>query len=100
MGIRGFFADLFDRWGGVGGPDPDPGVNPATGLPMADGAVDVQGNPFGIDLHRHDHHDHHHHGAGLDDHWTSSSSPSSHDASSSWPDHFSSEGGYDPSRGW
>lgn len=59
----------------VSGPD----SNPATGLPMVDGAmVDVAGNPYGLDLHHADHgidvhhHDHgidlHHHDHGMDLH--------------------------------
>lgn len=33
-----------------------PGINPATALPMIDGTmVDVAGNPYGMDLHWHDH---------------------------------------------
>ncbi len=34
-------------------------INPATGLPMVNGSLDVAGNPFGAklsDLHRHNHH--------------------------------------------
>lgn len=47
-------------------------INPATGLPMV-GAIDVEGNPYGTDLHSSfDHHDHF------------SSSPSSFDSFSSW----------------
>ena len=103
MGVLGFLSDLFDRWGVSGGVDagagrsmePDPGVNPATGLPMLDGGIDVMGNPLGIDLHRHDHHHHH---DGFDDRWGGSFSSSWHDTSRSWPDHSSSS--YDPSRGW
>lgn len=107
MSVRSFLASLFeDRRVGS---DPDagsgPSVNPATGLPML-GIVDVEGNPYGTDLHRHDGHRH----GGLDDHWSSLSgsagssdadwsSSSWSDASSSWPDQSSSSN-YDPSRGW
>ena len=96
MSIRSFFTDLF----GAGH-----SVNPATGLPMTGGAVDVAGNPYGTEL-RHHHHDaagtsggsvdlHHHVGGTTTNDW---SSPS-------WPDHSSSTspssgGGYDPMRGW
>ena len=64
-------------------------INPATGLPMTGpgtGGVDVQGNPFGTDLHR-----------GHDDH----ASRALHDSSSfnHW-DHASASSSYDPSRGW
>lgn len=31
-------------------PDDSRGVNPATGLPMINDAIDVGGNPFGTDL--------------------------------------------------
>lgn len=41
MSIQGFFAFLF-------------GVDPATGLPMADSTIDIAGSPYGTDLHRHD----------------------------------------------
>lgn len=95
MSIRSFFTDLF----GAG-----PSVNPATGLPMPGGAIDVAGNPYGADLRRH--HDevgtsvspvdlHHHVGSSTTNDWSSMS----------WPDHSSStspsaSGSYDPTRGW
>lgn len=102
MGMRSFFNRLF----GAG-----PSVNPATGLPMMGGAVDVGGNPYGTDLRREDNMatmsggaiDHHHDYAGspTSNDWSSSSWSG---VSSSWPDHSSSTsssfGGYDPSRGW
>ena len=101
MSIRSFFTDLF----GAG-----PSVTPATGLPMTSGTIDVTGNPYGTDLHRHDdppsspssfvdhHHDHHHAGSSVDNDWSSSSWSG---VSSSWSDHSStSDSGYDPSRGW
>lgn len=103
MGVRSWLADLFDRWGGDADVDAGPSVNPATGLPMLDRAVDVAGNPYGTDLHRHDDAvvtsaswaDDHHHGSvsPIDDDWNSAP----------WPDHAcptSSGGGYDPSRDW
>lgn len=60
-------------------PSPGPAINPATGLPMVDGAMlDVAGNPYGVDLHHQDHgidlhqHDHgidlHHQDHGMDLH--------------------------------
>lgn len=83
-------------------------VNPATGLPMT-GALDVAGNPFGVDLHRSDaHHDslsasasasHHDpfgdaHRIGHDPHHDScSSASSSFDSGASWSS-------YDPTREW
>ena len=95
MGIRSFFTDLFE-----GGPP----VNPATGLPMPGGAVDVAGNPYGADLRRH--HEpvsapsgpvdlHHHAGSPTTNDWSSPSGPD-HSSSTSWP----SGCGYDPTRGW
>lgn len=47
-----------------------PAINPATGLPMLDGAMlDVAGNPYGLDLHHPDHGiDLHHHDHGIDLH--------------------------------
>jgi hypothetical protein len=47
-----------------------PAINPATGLPMVDGAMlDVAGNPYGLDLHHPDHGiDLHHHDDGIDLH--------------------------------
>ncbi|PAX06380.1 hypothetical protein [Sphingomonas lenta] len=115
MSICSFLADLFDRWGAHGSVDvdPSPGVNPATGLPMMDGAVDVAGNPFGTSRQRHDDPygagtgsaglDHHHHsGSSINNDWSSSSWSG---VSNSWPDYSSSSSsspsdGYDPSRGW
>lgn len=120
MGVRSFLTDLFDNWS-VGTPsDPGPSVNPATGLPMMGGMVDAAGNPFGVDLHRHDDQigapvgggDDHHHRSCFDDHWSGSAGPigtgwdssssSSSGTSDPWPDHSSSSpsGGYDPFRGW
>lgn len=120
MSVRSFFTDLFSAWGAGASSDPDPGpsVNPATGLPMVGRAVDVAGNPFGVNLHRDDHQtgvssslsgidDHHH--SSSHDHWSGSAgsigtgwdSSSTSGTSSPWPDHTSSSGGgYDPSRGW
>jgi hypothetical protein len=40
------------------------GINPASGLPMADG-VDIHGNPYGTNYHSQQHHSH----SGFDDHW-------------------------------
>jgi len=53
-----------------------PGVNPATGLPMIDcgNAIDVAGNPYGVDLH-----DSHGSSAFSDDTWSSSASFSLND---------------------
>lgn len=120
MSIRNFLADLFSRSlarsdSGLG---PGMSVNPATGLPMLDGAIDVAGNPFGTRRHETEdnaefpvcggsghHHDDHRPFGGLD-HQTSGmstdwSSSSWSGTSSAWPDHSSSSsGGYDPSRGW
>ena len=46
MSIRSFFTSLFgDR---TTGPGAGLDINPATGLPMLDGAVDIAGNPYGI----------------------------------------------------
>ena len=109
MGLRSFITDLF----GHSRPGSDPGVNPATGLPVLSGGVDVAGNPYGVDTHRSDDpsssgagassHDYHQHGGSATSNDWSSSSWSG--VSSSWPDHSSSAsssigGGYDPSRGW
>lgn len=106
MGVRDFLSDLF----GTG-----PSVNPATGLPMMGGGVDVAGNPFGVDLHRHDHEagastgwsgsDDHHHRIGLHDYWSGSAGTDwdgsfSSGTSGPWLDHPSPSGGYDPIRGW
>ena len=114
MSVRSFITDLFDRWSGHATTDwgASPGVNPATGLPMMGGSVDVAGNPYGTDRHRFDEpygtgtgsagFDHHRHaGSPTSTDWSSSSWSG---VSSSWPDHSSSAssfgGGYDPSRGW
>ncbi|HEX8555523.1 MAG TPA: hypothetical protein VF695_12510 [Sphingomonas sp.] len=109
MGLRSFFADLFSRLTPSSGPE----VNPATGLPMLDGGVDVQGSPYGTDAHRHDDPsgagtgagagtlNHDHPGSPTSNDWSSSSWSG---VSTSWPDHSSSSssfgGGYDPLRGW
>ena len=109
MSMRSFFADLFSQWGSNAGPS----VNPATGVPMLNGSIDVHGSPYGVDAHRHDDppgsgassisHDHYNHsGSPTSNDWSSSSWSG---VSSSWPDHSSSSsssfgGGYDPSRGW
>ena len=116
MSIRNFLADLFSR----SHPALNPGmsVNPATGLPMLDGAIDVAGNPYGTRRHETEddggspgcggsshHHDDHrpiggfdHHSSGTSTDWSGTSWSGT---SSGWPDHSSSSsGGYDPSRGW
>lgn len=41
--------------------DHDPGFNPATGLPMTGGGVDIAGNPYGTDLSHDDWLDSSHH---------------------------------------
>lgn len=68
--------------------DDIPQVNPATGLPMIGSGiagVDVQGNPFGTDLHRwHD----------------DQASRAFSDSSATHWDHASSSSSYDPGRGW
>ena len=50
-----FFTWISRIMSGVDAPDtPGSDINPATGLPMV-GAMDVAGNPYGVDLsHRHD----------------------------------------------
>lgn len=57
MGIRSWFSDvfgfdLFDQDWSPG--DQEPSFNPANGLPMV-GAVDIEGNPFGMNFHSFDH---------------------------------------------
>jgi hypothetical protein len=76
-----FFNWFRERVGSILGSDnqPEPTrINPATGLPMIGGigGTDVQGNPYGTDLH-----DHHHHSSPHDS-W--SSSPSSSDQDDWW----------------
>lgn len=120
MSIRNFLADLFSRLhaGSDVGLSPGMSVNPATGLPMLDGAIDVAGNPYGIRRHvteddvdlpscdgsSHLHDDHRPVGGFDHDTFSTStdwSSSSWSGTSSAWPDHSSSiSGGYDPSRGW
>ena len=115
MSIRSILADLFSNWRAPGRPTMD--INSATGLPMLDGAIDVAGNPYGTRRHvteddagspscsgsSHLHDDHRpfdgldHHTSGTSTDWSSSSWSGT---SSAWPDHSSSSGGYDPSRGW
>lgn len=48
---------LFPWLSNVPSSDPHP-INPATGLPMLDDtcSIDVEGNPYGVDLHTHDRH--------------------------------------------
>jgi hypothetical protein len=48
-------------WENIASPQPvdGPTINPASGLPMLNGAVDVAGNPFGVNLN-----DELHHGVG------------------------------------
>lgn len=120
MSIRNFLADLFSRSHAVSDAGLGPGmsVNPATGLPMLDGAIDVAGNPYGTRRHETEddagftscsgssyHHDDYRPVGGFD-HDTSStstdwSSSSWSGTSSAWPDHSSSSsGGHDPSCGW
>lgn len=75
-----FFNWFRDRVGCILGSDnqPEPTrINPATGLPMIGGigGMDVQGNPYGTDLHDHYHSRTH-------DSW--SSSPSSSDQDDWW----------------
>lgn len=56
--LGAYFTSLRRRGGVVAGAcveDDDDGmsfldVNPATGMPMMDGGVDVHGNPYGVDL--------------------------------------------------
>lgn len=93
-----FWNKLFDWLNGPVGTDSEgssfevadsafdcPLVNPATGLPMIDGGggLDVEGNPFGADLHQ------------LDDSWSTSSAAFSDDSwmstSGSWDDPFSND---------
>lgn len=108
MSIRSFFAHMVDHLYASRSHDAGPSVNPATGLPMLGGSVDIGGNPYGTDLRRHDDapspsggfaDDQPHAGSPIDNDWSGSSWSG---ASSSWPDHSSSAstGGYDPSRGW
>jgi hypothetical protein len=62
-----------------------PSVNPATGMPMIDGCggLDLEGNPFGTDLHQ------------FDDFWSTSGIEISDDSwmstSGSWDDSFSND---------
>jgi hypothetical protein len=94
---------LWDRMGSWFGSSSTkgPSVNPATGLPMMNSGIDVQGNPFGIALappvstsfdNSHTHH--HLIGHGHHDSWTHSSG---HETSTNWPP---MGGGYDPHRGY
>ena len=114
MSIRSILADLFSDWRAPGRPVMD--INPVTGLPMLDGAIDVAGNPYGTRRHETEddggspdcgessHHHNDHRPVGGFDHDTSSTSTdwsgsSWSGTSSAWPDHStSSSGGYDPSR--
>ena len=96
MSIRSFFTDLFEARSSV---------NPATGLPMTGGAVDVAGNPYGNDL-RH-HHDAAGTSSGLVDFHHVGGTTTNDSSSPSWPDHsfpsttpWTPGGGYDPTRGW
>jgi hypothetical protein len=84
-----FFIWLRDRVGSLLGSDNQPEpirINPATGLPMIGGigGMDVQGNPYGTDLHGHHRHSSTHDG------WSSSSSDHDdwwyhdHSASDEW----------------
>ena len=116
MGVRSFITDWSERRDHVfSSTDQSLSVNPATGLPLLDGAVDVGGNPFGIIRHRNDdpscapicdHYIGSHHAirgpASLDchhDHWVSSISDNG--AGTSWPDHFGLYGAsYEPERDW
>lgn len=120
MSIRNFFADLFSRsrTGPDAGLNPGMSVNPATGLPMLDGAIDVAGNPYGTRRRETEddagstscsgsnhHHDDHRPVGGFDHHSSSTStdwsSSSWSGTSSAWPDHSTStSGGYDSSRCW
>ena len=84
-------------------------INPATGLPMTTGigSVDVAGNPYGIDLRRHeDLHDYGHHGSAgsmFDDWHHHETGSTGHSAGSSFDDwsHGSSIGsGNDPFDRW
>lgn len=120
MSIRNFLADLFSRSHAASDAGLGPGmsVNPATGLPMLNGAIDVAGNPYGTRRHETENdavspdcgglshlHDDHRSVGGFDHHSSSTStdwsSSSWSGTSSAWPDHSSSSsGGYDPSRGW
>lgn len=97
MGLFDRFAQLFGgNWHSSGsGPDlrEQTAINPATGLPMVggQGGVDVAGNPFGTDLHRH-----------RDDDWSRHDRwemEMSFDSSTRWHDPCSSGGiggGHDP----
>ncbi len=42
----GFFKTIADAFFSL---DNGPDINPATGLPMVDATMDVQGNPYGFD---------------------------------------------------
>jgi hypothetical protein len=88
MGIFAWIDRLFSRHNGPADQHEHTRINPATGLPMTGtgiGGVDVAGNPFGIDLRRHDdsvashdhnrHHDHFH----TQDHYGHSATSASHD---------------------
>lgn len=80
---RGFLDD--DDW--LTQSSFSPGINPATGLPMLDGAIDVAGNPYGCGSDDSL-------GSGissssLDDHWQTSSFDSDFgSSSSSWDDNW------------
>ena len=98
MGWFDRFAQLFNGWQATdSGPDlhEPPAINPATGLPMVSGmgSVDVAGNPFGTDLHRHHRDDGSRH-----DRWDTGSS---FDSDTRWHDPWISGGmggGHDPWR--
>lgn len=50
----GIFKNIFDHLFGDNSESSAPAINPATGLPMM-GSVDTDGNPYGTDLHHHNH---------------------------------------------
>ena len=53
---RSSLTDDDDGWQALFQDDPmDNGINPATGLPMM-GSLDVEGNPYGFDVHTQDDH--------------------------------------------
>ncbi|MFM9978516.1 MAG: hypothetical protein ACKVOP_10795 [Sphingomonadaceae bacterium] len=88
------FWDRLGSWFASSGAE-GPSINPATGLPMMNSSIDVQGNPFGTDLttpvstsFAH----HHSIGHGHNDSWTHSLGPLT---STDWPP---VGGGYDPTR--
>lgn len=105
MGVRSFLSDLVNHWGANASSERGLSVNPATGLPMLGGGIDMAGNPYGTDLRQHDDAgspsssgvDHQPLGSPISNDWSSSSWSG---ASTSWPDHSSSISGYDSSRGW